>query len=166
MSRECDLEIWWMALENNRAPLLYYIKLCASFQSHVWVQTRVRAETLNSGQNWRFFVLDLEIWHMLIENNREPLLYYVKFCGSFPSHGSFQNKVAVWKRSIFVKIGDFLFRVILKLDGWPMAWKNKRAPHLCCFKFVHHFIAINEFNLELKSGNAQFRSKSTTFGAV
>ena len=28
----CDLEIWWMTLENNRAPLLYYIKLCASFQ--------------------------------------------------------------------------------------------------------------------------------------
>ena len=26
----CDLEIWWMTLENNRAHLLYYIKLCAS----------------------------------------------------------------------------------------------------------------------------------------
>ena len=25
----CDLEIWWMTLKNNRAPLLYYIKLCA-----------------------------------------------------------------------------------------------------------------------------------------
>ena len=34
----CDLEIWWMALENNRAPLLYYIKLCASFQIHRWIQ--------------------------------------------------------------------------------------------------------------------------------
>ena len=30
----CDLEIWWMTLENNRAPRLYYIKLCASFQIH------------------------------------------------------------------------------------------------------------------------------------
>ena len=35
----CDLEIWWMTLENNRAPLLYYIKICASFQSHGWIQT-------------------------------------------------------------------------------------------------------------------------------
>ena len=37
----CDLEIWWMTLKNNRAPLLYYIKLCASFQIHRWIQTGV-----------------------------------------------------------------------------------------------------------------------------
>ena len=36
-----DLEIWWMTLKNNRASLLYYIKLCASFQSHWWIQTGV-----------------------------------------------------------------------------------------------------------------------------
>ena len=35
----CDLEIWWMTLENTRAPFPYYIKLCASFQSHGWIQT-------------------------------------------------------------------------------------------------------------------------------
>ena len=29
--------------------------------------------------------------------------------------------------------------------------------------FVHHFKAIGEFKLELQSGNAQFRSKSTMF---
>ena len=34
----CDLEIWWMTSKNNRA-LLYYIKLCASFQIHRWSQT-------------------------------------------------------------------------------------------------------------------------------
>ena len=37
----CDLEIRWMTLKNNRAPLLCYIKLCASFQTHWWIQTRV-----------------------------------------------------------------------------------------------------------------------------
>ena len=37
----CDLEIWWMTSKNNRAPLLYYIKLCASFQIHMWIQTEV-----------------------------------------------------------------------------------------------------------------------------
>ena len=36
-----DLEIWWITLENNRALLLYYIKLCASFQIHRWSQTWV-----------------------------------------------------------------------------------------------------------------------------
>ena len=37
----CDLEIWWITLKNNRTPLLYNIKLCASFQSHRWIQTGV-----------------------------------------------------------------------------------------------------------------------------
>ena len=38
----CDLEIWQMTLKNNRAPLLCYFKLCASFRSHWWNQTGVR----------------------------------------------------------------------------------------------------------------------------
>ena len=37
----CDLEIWPMTLKNNRAPLLCYYKLCASFHSHWWIQTGV-----------------------------------------------------------------------------------------------------------------------------
>ena len=37
--RPCDSEIWWMTLKNNRALLLYYVKLCASFQIHWWIQT-------------------------------------------------------------------------------------------------------------------------------
>ena len=38
----CDLEIWRMTLKNNRAPLLCYFKLCASFRSHLCIQTGVR----------------------------------------------------------------------------------------------------------------------------
>ena len=37
----CDLEIWRMTLKNNRAPLLCYFKLCASFQCHRLIQTGV-----------------------------------------------------------------------------------------------------------------------------
>ena len=37
----CDLEIWWMTLENNRASLLCCFKLCAIFHSHWWIQTGV-----------------------------------------------------------------------------------------------------------------------------
>ena len=40
----CDLQIWWMTSKNNRAPLLYYIKLCASFQTHWWIQTAVTVQ--------------------------------------------------------------------------------------------------------------------------
>ena len=37
----CDLEIWWMTLENNRAPLLCCFKLCVIFHSNRWIQTGV-----------------------------------------------------------------------------------------------------------------------------
>ena len=37
----CDLEIWWMTLENNRASLLCCFKLCATFHSHRWIQAGV-----------------------------------------------------------------------------------------------------------------------------
>ena len=36
--KPCDLEIWQMTLQNNRTPLLYYFKLCASFHTHWWIQ--------------------------------------------------------------------------------------------------------------------------------
>ena len=37
--RPCDREIWCMTSKNNGALLLYYVKLCASFQIHWWIQT-------------------------------------------------------------------------------------------------------------------------------
>ena len=37
----CDLEIWRMTLKNNRAPLLCYFKLYASFRSHRWIKAGV-----------------------------------------------------------------------------------------------------------------------------
>ena len=35
----CDLEIWWMTLENIRTPLLCYFMLCAAFRTRWWIQT-------------------------------------------------------------------------------------------------------------------------------
>ena len=119
-------------------------------------------ETLNSGQNRRFIVpCDLEIWAMTLKNNRAPLLCCFKLCASFHSHQWIQTKVTVRKRSIRVKIGDFLSRVTLKFDEWP--WKT--IGHLFCAtsSFVHHFVAIGEFKLELQSGNTQIGSKSAIF---
>ena len=40
----CDLEIWWMTLKNNRAPLQCYFKLCAAFPTHWWIQTGVTVQ--------------------------------------------------------------------------------------------------------------------------
>ena len=70
----------------------------------------------------------------------------------------------VRKRPIWVKIGDALYRVTLKFDGWP--WKTIGHLSFAVSSFVQHFIAIREFKLELLSGNAQFGSNSTIFRAV
>ena len=58
----------------------------------------------------------------------------------------------VWKRPIWVKIGDVLSHVNLKFDGWP--WKTIGHLSFAVSSFVQHFIAISEFKLELQSGNA------------
>ena len=65
----CELEIWWMTLKNNRAPLLCYIKLCASFQSHRWIQTGVTVQKRSIRVKiGNFFVqCDLEIWWMTLK---------------------------------------------------------------------------------------------------
>ena len=65
---------------------------------------------------------------------------------------------------IWIQIVDFSARVTLKFDEWP----KKTIGHLfyATLSFLHHFVAIGEFKLELQSGNAQSRSKSTMFLAV
>ena len=52
----------------------------------------------------------------------------------------------------------------LKFDEWP----SKTIGHLfyATSSFMHHFVAIGEFKLELQSGNAQFGSKSMIFRAM
>ena len=49
---------------------------------------------------------------------------------------------------------------------WRMTLRNNRSPLLCYLSFVHHFVAIGEFKLELQSRNAQFGSNSTIIRAV
>ena len=69
---------------------------------------------------------DLEIWRMTLKNNRAPCLCYFTLCASFHNHRWTQTGVTVQKRPIQV---------------------------LSNIKFVHHFISICEFKLELWSGN-------------
>ena len=86
-----------------------------------------------------FFVVqwNLEIWQMTLENNRAPLLYYIKLCASFQSHLWIQTEVTVRKCSIWVKLAFFLSHVTLKLDGWP--WKTIGHIFYTLSSFVHHF---------------------------
>ena len=72
------------------------------------------------------------------------------FLHHFLAFGEF-NLELVQKRPIWVKIDDFFSHVTLKFEGWP----SKTIGHLfyATSSFVHHFVAIDEFKLELQSGN-------------
>ena len=144
-----------MTLKNNRTPFLCYFKLYVSFHNLLWKQDEVtvrkrRIWVKSLGKNL-FVLCDLEIWQMTLKNNRAPVLWYFKLCAYFDSHLWIQNGVTVRKRPILVKIGDFLSRVTWKFDGCLL----KKIGHLfyATLSFVHHFIAIRGFKLELQSEN-------------
>ena len=159
----CDLEIQWMTLKNNRDPLLCYIKLCASFQSHRWIQTKVTVRKhsirVKIGDLLSRVTLKFDGWPW--KNNRAPLLCCFKFYASFHNHRWIQTKATVRKRSIRVKIDDFLSSMTLKFDEWP--WKTTGHLFYATSGFMHHFVAIGEFKLELQSGNAQFFCQNRRF---
>ena len=111
-------------------------------------------KTPNLDQNrWCFVPCDLEIRCMTLENDRASLLCCFKLCATFHSHRWIQTGVTVRKCPIWVKIDDFLSRVTLQFDVWP--WKTIGHLFNATSSFVHHFVAIGEFKLELQSGNAQ-----------
>ena len=112
-----------MTLKNNRAPLLCYFKLCASFRSHWWIQTGV---TVRKRPIWVKFDdylsrVTLEIWRMTLKNNRAPLLSNIKLGASFYHHMWIQTGVTVRKRLSWV-----LTSVTLTFDlwPWPFAWTS------------------------------------------
>ena len=133
----CYLEIWWMNLENNRAPLLFYIKLCASFQSHGWIRTGVSGNTpfwVKIGNFLSRVTLKFDGWPWKTIGH----LFYVFFqlCVLFHSHQWIQTRIAVRKCPIWDKIDVFC-------PVWP--WnltddlENHRVPLLCYFKLCASF---------------------------
>ena len=127
-----------MTFKNNRAPLLCCFKLCASFHSHQWFQTKVtvRKCSIRVKIDDFFAPFDLEIWQMTLKNKRAPLLCCFKLCASFHSHWWIQTWVTVRKRPIWVNISDFF-------PVWP--WnltddlENNRAPLLSNMKLYASF---------------------------
>ena len=145
----CDLEIWWMTPTNNRAPLLYYIKLCASFQINQLIQTRVTVRKCSTWVKIDAFFEPCDGWPW--KTIGHLFLFYFELCVSFRSHWLNQTGVTVRKRPIWVQIDDFQPRY---LEIGRMTFKSNRAPRLCYFKlcalFCSHF---GEFKLEQQSGN-------------
>ena len=120
--RPCDREIWWMISKNNRALLLYHVKLCASFQIYWWSQTGFTVQKRS---------IRVEVGDML---SRVTL----KFDG-WP----WKTIGHLFYATSSFEVGDMLSRVTLKFDGWP--WKTIGHLFYATSSFVQHFVAIGEF---------------------
>ena len=156
----CDLEIWCVALKNNRAPLLCYFKLYASLRSHQWIQAGV---TVRKRPIWvkidDFFsrvTLQFDVWPWKTIGH----LFYAtsSFVHHFVAIGEF--KLELQSGNAQFGSNSTIFRAV-----WP--WNltddlDKTIGQLfnATSSFVHHFLAIVEFKLELQSGNAQSGSNS------
>ena len=66
----CEIEIWWMTSKNYRAPLLHYIKFCASSQTPRWIKTgvTVRKPSIRVKIGDFFVPCDLENWWMTLKS--------------------------------------------------------------------------------------------------
>ena len=138
----CDLEIWWMALETNRAPLLYYIKLCASFQIHHWIQIGITVRKcsiwVKIGNFLSRVTLKFDRWH---RKTIEHLFYVASsFVYHFTAISEFKLELQSGNAQFWSKSMIFFSRVTLKFNGWP----SKTIGHLfyATSTFVHHFIPI------------------------
>ena len=90
-----DLEIWWMTLKNNTAPLPCCFKLCASFHSHWWIQIKVtvrkRSIRVEIGDLLSHVTLKFDGWPWKTMRH----LYYVasSFMHHFIAIGEFKLKL-------------------------------------------------------------------------
>ena len=105
----CDREIWWMTSKNNSALLLYYVKLCASFQIHWWIQAgftvQKRSIRVEFGDMLSRVTLKFDGWPWKTIGH----LFYAtsSFVQHFVAIGEFKLRITVRKRPIWVKFNDF-----------------------------------------------------------
>ena len=158
----CDLEIWQMTLKNNRAPLLSNIKLFVSFHHHMRIQTGV---TVRKRLSWvvTSVTLTFALWPWPFAWTLPWSLVII------PANFMMIRWEEHSQKGVTARQTDRRTDRQTENTIHRAAWSQlKTLGHLfyATSSFVHHFIAIGDFNLELQSGNAQFGSNSTIFRAV
>ena len=126
-----------MASKNNRAPPLYYIKLCASFKSHGWIQTGVTVRKCSIRVKTGNFFLSC----VILKFDRWPwktmghLFYTISsFVHHFKAMGEFKLEL-VQKHSIQVKISNFQL--------WPSSSINASVrPSVTSFSLCFLIVCI------------------------
>ena len=144
-------------LGGVKVPPLCCFKRCALFHSHLWIQMKVTVRKLSIHVK----ISDL-LTRVTLKFDGWPwkTIGHIFYIASSSIHcfiaiGEFKLKLQSANAQFGSKSAIFLSRVTLKFDGW--LWKTIGHLFYATSSFVHHFIVISEFELELQSGNAQFR---------
>ena len=159
----CNFDIWRMTLQNNRAPLLFYFMLSASFCTHwcihTWVTVRKRPIWVKIDNLFSRVTFKLDRWPWKTIGH----LFYATSSSvhHFVPIGEFKLELQSENAQFGSNSTIFKSRGTLKFDGWP--WKTIGHLFYDTLSFVPQFNAIGKFKLKLQSGNAQFGSKSTIF---
>ena len=144
----CDLEIWRMTL--NKANLRDLIA-ATGLEISNWIHiVNFSAHVTVKFDGWPRKTIGDFFYTM------------ASFVHHFKSIGEFKLDLQSGNAEFGSKLKIFFSRVTFKLEGWP--WKTIGYLFYDTLSFVYHFNAIGKF--KLKSGNAQFGSKSTIYWAV
>ena len=145
-----------MTLKNNRAPLLRYFKLCASFRSHLCIQTGV---TVRKRLSWVLTSVTLTFdlwpwpfaWTSLLTMVTTPENFMMIRWWEHGEKGVTDRRTdGQTDRQTDGRTENTICRA---------AWSQlKTIGHLfySTSSFVYHFVTIGVLKLELQSGNAQF----------
>ena len=133
---QCDLEIWWVTLWNNRVPLLYYIKLCASFQIHRFIQT---GDIVWKWSMQLKAVIFCPVWPWNLLDDLEKIghRFYAKLSLCMISKLSANSNLSYSPETL--NLGQFF--VWCDLEICSMAMKILGHIYIAS-SFVHHFIAM------------------------
>ena len=137
-----------MTLENNRAPLLSNIKAYASFHHHMWIQTGV---TVRKRFSWvvTSVTLTFDLWPSPFA--WASLLSLVITPENFVMIRRWEHS----QKGVTDRQTDRRTENTIHRTAWSQL---KTIGHLfnATSSFVHRFVAIGVFKLELESGNGQF----------
>ena len=134
----CDREIWRVTFKDNRALLLYYVKLCASFRIHWWIQTGVIVQKCSI----RVAIDDIfPVWPWnLMGDLRKKIVHLNYTTSSFVHHFKAISEVKLELQSGNAQFGsNSAILVSCELKIWQMTLKNNRAPVLCSCKLCASF---------------------------
>ena len=143
---------WRMTLKNNRAPLLCYFKLYASFRSHRWIQAGVTVR-------------------------KRPIWVKIDF---FFSRVTLQFDVWPWTRQIWgiwklrpayspetPNLGQYRWCFVpCDLEIWWMTLENNRAPLLCCFNTGGHRTRVAAVTLDSMAERVFAQREELPYSAV